>query len=151
MKYLFFGQELLNAKRLVDNDGYFDYFIHNFVFTVAQVSDLCFMANQRFAPQWRKSRTCADMKINYVTGLLALFTLATFVPVPHLFCHSIFILRGEPRSWILCGFFVPLVVLSFYHKVNCSGHPPLGHSELRRGFIPLNITSKQSDWMVTTY
>ncbi len=41
------------------------------------------------------------MKINFVTGLLALFTLSTSVPVPDLLYHSIFILRGKPRSWIL--------------------------------------------------
>jgi len=45
----------------------------------------------------------ADMKINYVTGLLALFALSTSVPVLHLFYHSIFILRGKPRLWILYG------------------------------------------------
>ncbi len=88
--------------------------------TVAQASDLClcqirdlpyrgvslrlvFMANQRFAPQWRKSPTCADMKKNFVTGLLALFALSTSVPDLHLLYHSFFILRGKSRSWMLCG------------------------------------------------
>jgi hypothetical protein len=36
-----------------------------------------------------------------VTGLLALFTLSTSLPVPHPLYHSIFILRGECSSWIL--------------------------------------------------
>jgi len=77
---------------------------------------ICFMANQRFTQQWRKSPTCTDMKINFVTGLLALFTLSASVPVPHLLYHSFFILRGKPLSWILCGFIVPFMVLFFYRR-----------------------------------
>jgi len=39
--------------------------------TVAQVFALCFMANQRFAPHWRKSPTCDLMDFAKALGTIS--------------------------------------------------------------------------------